>query len=68
VRTEADPLDPKPPAALRTAQAAILHLEQAVTTIEWGDGLALRYGMRKWRPGGLAAKCGYRISRDAQAR
>ena len=24
--------------------AAILHLEQAVTTIEWGEGLVLRYG------------------------
>jgi nucleoside-diphosphate-sugar epimerase len=44
VRSEADPLDPDPPAALRTGQAAILYLEQAVTTIEWGDGLALRYG------------------------
>jgi nucleoside-diphosphate-sugar epimerase len=45
VQTEADPLDPDDaPAALRTGQAAILHLEQAVTTIEWGDGLALRYG------------------------
>ncbi len=44
VRTEADPLDPDPPAALRTGQAAILYLEQAVTTIEWGEGLALRYG------------------------
>jgi nucleoside-diphosphate-sugar epimerase len=44
VQTEADPLDPNPPAGLRAGQAAILHLEQAVTTIEWGDGLALRYG------------------------
>jgi 2-alkyl-3-oxoalkanoate reductase len=44
VQTEADPLDPNPPAALRTAQAAILYLEQAVTTIEWGEGLVLRYG------------------------
>jgi nucleoside-diphosphate-sugar epimerase len=45
VLTEADPLDPNdPPAALRTAQAAYLYLEQAVTTIEWGEGLALRYG------------------------
>jgi nucleoside-diphosphate-sugar epimerase len=44
VQTEADPLDPNPPAALRTAQVAILHLEQAVTTIEWGEGLVLRYG------------------------
>ena len=45
VHTEADPLDPNdPPAALRSAQAAYLYLEQAVTTIEWGEGLALRYG------------------------
>jgi len=45
VHTEADPLDPNdPPAALRTAQAAYLYLERAVTTIEWGEGLALRYG------------------------
>jgi 2-alkyl-3-oxoalkanoate reductase len=44
VQTEADPLDPNPPAALRTGHAAIFHLERAVTTIEWGEGLALRYG------------------------
>src|SRR5918999_1253972 len=41
----ADPLDPDDaPAALRSGQAAIRHREQAVTTIEWGEGLALRYG------------------------
>ncbi len=45
VLTEADRLDPDdPPAALRTGLAATLHLEQAVTRIEWGEGLALRYG------------------------
>jgi 2-alkyl-3-oxoalkanoate reductase len=45
VQTEADPLDPNdPPSALRTGLEAILYLEQAVTTIEWGEGLALRYG------------------------
>jgi 2-alkyl-3-oxoalkanoate reductase len=44
VQTEADPLDPNPPAALRTGLVAILHLERAVTTIEWGEGLVLRYG------------------------
>jgi 2-alkyl-3-oxoalkanoate reductase len=44
VQTEADPLDPNPPAALRTGLTAILHLEHAVTTIEWGEGLVLRYG------------------------
>jgi nucleoside-diphosphate-sugar epimerase len=44
VQTEADPLDPNPPAALRTALPGILHVERAVTRIEWGEGLALRYG------------------------
>jgi nucleoside-diphosphate-sugar epimerase len=41
VQSEADPLDPDLPAP---GLAAILHLERAVTTIEWGEGLALRYG------------------------
>ena len=45
VLTEADPLDPNdPPPTLRPVQAAYLYLEQAVTSIEWGEGLALRYG------------------------
>ena len=44
VLTEADPPDPDPPAPLRAGQEAILHLEHAVTSIEWGEGLALRYG------------------------
>src|SRR5205823_5226543 len=44
VLTEADPIDPNPPAALRTPLIGILHLEQAVTTIEWGEGVVLRYG------------------------
>src|SRR4051795_7591540 len=41
VQTEADPLDPDP---RQPGLEAILYLEQAVTTTEWGDGLALRYG------------------------
>lgn len=45
VHTEADPLEPDdPPEALRSAQAAYHYLERAVTAIEWGEGLALRYG------------------------
>jgi nucleoside-diphosphate-sugar epimerase len=44
VLTEADPLDPYPPAALGAAQEGYLYLEQAVTRIDWGDGLVLRYG------------------------
>src|SRR3954464_11339610 len=44
VLTEADPVDQDPPEALRVALPGILHVEQTVTTIEWGEGLALRYG------------------------
>jgi nucleoside-diphosphate-sugar epimerase len=44
VQTEADPLDPDALGARQPGVEAILHLERAVTTIEWGEGLALRYG------------------------
>ena len=44
VHTEAEPLDPNPPAPLRVPLVGILHLERAVTSIEWGEGLVLRYG------------------------
>jgi nucleoside-diphosphate-sugar epimerase len=45
VRTEADPLVPDdPPETMRAVQAGYLYLERAVTSIEWGEGLALRYG------------------------
>jgi 2-alkyl-3-oxoalkanoate reductase len=45
VQTEDDPLDPQgPPPALRSTQEGYLYLERAVTSIDWGDGLALRYG------------------------
>src|SRR3954470_9369851 len=44
VYTEAEPLDPNPPAPLRVPLVGILHLERAVTSIEWGEGLVLRYG------------------------
>jgi nucleoside-diphosphate-sugar epimerase len=44
VLTEADPLDPDPPGVRQPGLEAFLYLEQAVTAIEWGEGLALRYG------------------------
>ncbi len=44
VQTEDDPLDPHAPGAPQPGLEAILYLERAVTTIEWGEGLALRYG------------------------
>ena len=44
VLTEADPVDDNPPAALRAPLVGILHVERTVATIEWGEGLVLRYG------------------------
>jgi nucleoside-diphosphate-sugar epimerase len=41
VKTEADPLDPVPPAMARETNAAMRHLDQAVTD---AGGVALRYG------------------------
>jgi nucleoside-diphosphate-sugar epimerase len=60
VQTEADPIDLDVPAAMRTGLEAILHLEQAVTTIEWGEGLVLRYGSF-YGPG-----TGFSLAPDAQ--
>jgi nucleoside-diphosphate-sugar epimerase len=40
VKTEDDPLDPTPPAATRQSEAALNHLDQAVTA---AGGIALRY-------------------------
>jgi len=41
VKTEDDPLDPRPPAMMRETTAAMNHLDQAVTK---AGGIALRYG------------------------
>jgi nucleoside-diphosphate-sugar epimerase len=43
-QTEADPIDPTAPAPPPSAQAALLYLERAVTAIDWGEGVVLRYG------------------------
>ncbi len=43
VKREEDPLDPRPPAAMRRTLGAIRRLEQLVTTARL-EGLALRYG------------------------
>ena len=44
VKSESDPLDPDPPEATRSTIEAIRYLEDAVTSIEWGEGVVLRYG------------------------
>jgi 2-alkyl-3-oxoalkanoate reductase len=41
VKTEDDPLDPAPPAAAQATNAAMAHLDEAVTA---AGGIALRYG------------------------
>jgi nucleoside-diphosphate-sugar epimerase len=43
VKTEDDPLDPSPPAALATTLAAIRHVERATQEYA-GEGIVLRYG------------------------
>src|SRR5690606_7318844 len=37
-------LEPNPPADAEEGVAALRHVEQAVTSITWADGIALRYG------------------------
>jgi nucleoside-diphosphate-sugar epimerase len=44
IKTEDDPFDPDPPAALRRTVQAILHLERAVLKTEGVQGTVLRYG------------------------
>jgi nucleoside-diphosphate-sugar epimerase len=44
IKTEDDPLDRDPPAALRGALVAIEHLERAVTHARGLEGIVLRYG------------------------
>jgi nucleoside-diphosphate-sugar epimerase len=60
LQTEAELLDPDTPTAMRPGLEAIFHLEQAVTAIEWGEGLALRYGAF-YGPG-----TGFSLAPDAQ--
>ena len=44
VLSEADPIDPNPPGAMRPALVGILYVERTVPAIEWGEGVVLRYG------------------------
>ncbi|MGF7237546.1 MAG: NAD-dependent epimerase/dehydratase family protein [Frankia sp.] len=45
VKTEKDPLDPRPPAAQHRSLAAIAHLEKVVPAAREIEGLVLRYGI-----------------------
>jgi nucleoside-diphosphate-sugar epimerase len=44
VKSEEDPLDPKPTREMRANLAAIRHLEKAVLGARWTEGIVLRYG------------------------
>ena len=44
VRTEADPPDPNPAAALKAMTDAIRYLERTVTAVGWAEGIVLWYG------------------------
>lgn len=44
IKTEDDPLDPNPVPGLRGVLDAIRHLEGAVLSAGWTDGIVLRYG------------------------
>jgi nucleoside-diphosphate-sugar epimerase len=44
VKSEEDPLDPSPIQEMRETLAAIRHLEQAVLSARWTEGIVLRYG------------------------
>jgi 2-alkyl-3-oxoalkanoate reductase len=44
VQSEADPFDLDASGAQQPGLEALLYLERAVTSIDWGEGLALRYG------------------------
>lgn len=44
VKDETAPLDPSPARDMRESMDAIVHLEQAVSSAEWTEGIVLRYG------------------------
>jgi nucleoside-diphosphate-sugar epimerase len=44
VKSEDDPLDPHPAAAMRETLDAMRHLESAVVGADWTEGIVLRYG------------------------
>jgi nucleoside-diphosphate-sugar epimerase len=44
VQSEDDAIEPDPASPVQPGIDAILYLERAVTSIDWGAGLALRYG------------------------
>jgi 2-alkyl-3-oxoalkanoate reductase len=67
VKTEEDPLDPKPPESFTKTLAAIRYLEDTVCTTTFLEGLALRYGMF-YGPGTAIGKGGVILKMTRQRR
>lgn len=44
IKTEDDPLDPRPPRTMQEGLDALRHLEEAVLAADWTTGIVLRYG------------------------
>jgi nucleoside-diphosphate-sugar epimerase len=44
IKSEEEPFDADPPASMRETLGALRHLELAVTSAEWTEGIVLRYG------------------------
>src|ERR671919_448692 len=55
VKTEDDPLDLDLPAKWRSGADAVRYLEDAVTGIDWAEGIVLRYGAFYGPGSGLSA-------------
>jgi nucleoside-diphosphate-sugar epimerase len=67
VKTEEDPLDPKPPESFTKTLAAIRYLEDKVSSTTFLDALALRYGMF-YGPGTAIGKGGAVVKMVRQRR
>jgi nucleoside-diphosphate-sugar epimerase len=67
VKTEADPLDPAPPAAMSQTLAGIRYLEGAVTSNDHVEGIALRYGAF-YGPGSMLGEGGDMIDQVRKRR
>jgi nucleoside-diphosphate-sugar epimerase len=68
VKTEDDPPDPDLPAKLRPGADAIRYLEDAVTGIDWAEGLALRYGAFYGPGTGISADPGALLTKAIRKR
>jgi nucleoside-diphosphate-sugar epimerase len=68
VKTESDPLDSHPPAAMRETLAAIRHVEAAVPAATPATGLVLRYGAFYGPGTGLSRESGAAQTEMVRAR